>query len=178
MKNEEYFDIPSFKGLYQITKCGKVRSLDKRVNCPLNGTRLVKSKSIKLRLEKNGYFCVVLTRYRDGRRYLVHRLLAETFIPNPENKPYINHIDGVKHNNSLDNLEWCTHKENMQHAFENDLVKCLTPVKCHKNGSELRFKSQAEASRALGISRPCICAALKGNQITAGGYYWEYDNET
>ncbi len=81
-----------------------------------------KDKYLKPYLDrKNGYLSVAL--YKDGthKNYRVHRLVAETFIPNPSNLPQVNHIDGNKLNNNVDNLEWCTSKQNIQHAWKNGL---------------------------------------------------------
>lgn len=106
-------DVEGFEGIYKVSNEGVL------VGAPRHGTKGGVKKRSKI---KRGY-----ERYRlskDGKSYhkLVHRLLAEHFIPNPENKPYVNHIDGNPSNNTLDNLEWVTHLENMQHAVRTGLT--------------------------------------------------------
>lgn len=92
--------------------------------------RCYKLKPIK---RKNGYLKIVLYNEEGkGIEYGLHRLIAETFIPNPKNKPQVNHIDGNKHNNDVSNLEWCTNKENMRHAYDNYLVP-------HKTKEEMDY---------------------------------------
>jgi len=104
----EYTDIPGFPN-YKISKCGKVMSLFKN--------RVLSSSIMK----GNGYLASPLSKDGKSLSRLIHRLLAITFIPNPENKPCVNHIDGNKLNNSLDNLEWCTYYENNRHALDTGL---------------------------------------------------------
>lgn len=114
--------INGYDGLYQVSNLGRVKSLDKRV--PTNGgTRVMKGKILKGRTTKYGYLQIGLTDKNNYRvnRY-VHRLVAEAFIPNPQNKKEVNHIDCNKKNNGVDNLEWVNRKENMQHASDNNLI--------------------------------------------------------
>ena len=107
---------------YTISKLGVVRN---------NKTK----KIVKPFKNWNGYIRIALM--KDGKRYsrALHRLLAQTFIPNPENLPFINHIDGVKDNNELSNLQWCDRSQNMRHAHDNGLVKGQTGAKGSNNGS-------------------------------------------
>lgn len=101
-------DVEGFEGLYKVSNEGVLMSL------PRNGT---KGGVVKQREMKHGYIEYLL--YKDGKMYhkLAHRLVAQHFIPNPENKPCVNHIDGRPTNNKLDNLEWVTYSENVLHAL-------------------------------------------------------------
>lgn len=118
---EVWKDIKGYEGLYQISDVGRVKSLDQYIKCKKNNKRLIKGKILKTYINENGYEWVRLYNNTKRKIYRVHRLVAEAFIDNPENKPCVNHKDGNKENNKLDNLEWCTHSENMKHAFQNKL---------------------------------------------------------
>ena len=111
-----FYDISEFIGFYKISKSGDIVSVSR------NGTAGFE-KTIKPVIGTNGYLKVSLR--CNGKRYTrnIHRLLAQTFIPNNENLPCVNHIDGNKTNNSLDNLEWVSYSRNIQHAYDNFLTK-------------------------------------------------------
>ena len=107
---EEWKDVKGFEGLYQISNYGRIKSLR------FNKVRLMKP-FIK------SYYMVELCVNSVRKTFMVHRLVAEAFIPNPENKPQVNHIDGNKLNPRVDNLEWCTPSENLKHAYRTGLAK-------------------------------------------------------
>ena len=109
---ELFVDIEGYEGLYQISNLGNVKSF-KSVS---------KNKILKPVLRK-GYATVILRKNKVNKIHSIHRLLATAFISNSDNLPEVNHIDGNKLNNNLSNLEWCTHLENMRHAFNSGLVE-------------------------------------------------------
>ena len=120
IQDEVWKDIEGYEGLYQVSTCGNVKSLPK-VRRNGTGTYIQKERLLKPSNTSTGYKKVELC--KDGKRkgFKVHRLVAIAFIPNPDNKPEVNHIDGNKINNNIDNLEWVTSSENSVHAYETGL---------------------------------------------------------
>ncbi|WP_039242623.1 NUMOD4 domain-containing protein [Clostridium botulinum] len=121
-KSEKWKDIKGYEGIYQISNYGRVKSL-----IGFNGHKYIKREKIlapyKQRTNKNYSRSVVrLLRNGDKKDFKVHRLVANAFIPNPNNYNVVNHIDGNPLNNRVDNLEWCTQKMNVNHAIENELI--------------------------------------------------------
>lgn len=133
-----------------------------------------------------GYLFVDLYKHNKRHRESVHRIVANAFIPNPQNKPYINHIDGNPHNNSVKNLEWCTPLENVEHASKTICsmkqyllanIKRKKAVKQidRKSGKLVNvFSSIQEASRATGIPSSNIVCVLKGRQAYTKNFIWCY----
>lgn len=138
---------------------------------------------------KNGYLRVCLHKDKKQFNRSVHRLIAETFIPNPENKQQVNHKNGIKFDNRVENLEWCSGSENVKHAFrvlnrihprpnknkfgkDNPLSKGCVQI---KNGRVIaEFDGLSEAERVTGICHAGISACCRGKISNSGGYQWEY----
>ncbi len=139
-------------------------------------------KKVKLNQYASGRGYLVVKPYIDGKNInmYVHRLVAEAFIHNPNDKPFVNHIDGDKHNNHADNLEWVTHSENMAHASTTGLMnnnKRSKPVVCfNSSGFGMWFPSTRQADRN-GFSNECISRVCLGKSESHRGMKWEYCND-
>jgi len=172
---EEWRAIPGYEGYYEVSSLGNVRSLDKEIKANIVNNeyvnrpgRLLKQKEVK------GYKTVSLCVDYEATTWRVHRLVAMAFIPNPDSKPQVNHIDGNPANNCVNNLEWCTAKENQWHR-RNILGKTSngreTPVRCVELG--WCFPTIQGAADWLGLQKSHICHCLKGDRNTTGGYHFE-----
>jgi hypothetical protein len=130
-------DIKGYEGLYAVLTNGEIYSYSKYRH---------KGKILKQHKSDNGYLTVGLTKDKKRKTFLVHRLIASAYIPNPDNKPQVNHIDGNKQNNNIENLEWCSSSENQIHAIRKGLQKFTTKHKekaritCRKNGKDNKGK--------------------------------------
>ena len=111
---EVWKDVVGYEGLYQVSNFGNVKSLGN------NFTR--KERFLKLSPQSKGYLTVVLQKNATRKMVLVHRLVAEHFIDNSESKPQVNHINGDKTDNRVENIEWVSHRENLDHAIKNNLT--------------------------------------------------------
>lgn len=187
MDNETWKDIKDYKGLYQISNLGKIKKLEKRLISYYKDGRIYKGykkeKILKNRLYNNGYYGVVLSKNNKQKNIFIHRILAIYFIPNPENKLEVNHKDGNKQNNDINNLEWVTKSENQKHAFKiglkkvsikNNYMLAQKPVYCKELNKT--FKSISEASRILNLHISSISEIARkiGYRKTTGGYSFEY----
>ena len=120
---EIWKDIKNYEGFYQISNLGRVKSLARFKNGKSGSLVPVKEIILKQKINEQGYALVHLRKNREQSWPTIHRLVAEAFIPNVDNKPTVNHVDCNKMNNTVSNLEWSLHSEQMQHAVENNLLE-------------------------------------------------------
>ena len=122
MINEYYANIKGYEDLYQISNYGTIKSVTHYIIDKKGKSRLMKGKILKQTPDrKNGYLSVSLMKEGKKQTFRTHKLVASTFIPNPDKLPQVNHIDGDKENNYVGNLEWCSCKDNIHHAWKNKL---------------------------------------------------------
>lgn len=161
--------IKDYEGLYQVSNLGNVRSLNRKIK-----NRNLKEKIKKFDKTKFGYLRVELNNNGKKKKYLVHRLVAQTFLDNPNNYPCVNHKDENKNNNIVSNLEWCDYLYN--NLYNNKHKKNWVKVKqLDKNNNIINiFESITEASKKTNIIQCKISNCLHNRQKTAGGYYWQY----
>lgn len=166
---EEWRPVLGFEKSYEISSLGNLRNIR-------NG-KLLKGQGVR-----SGYIVNILCEKQRKKTVRRHRLVAEAFIPNPEKKPEVNHINGDKLDNRVENLEWATHRENTDHAWLTGLTKLPAPtervVSQYYDGRWLAtYRSIKIASQISGADDSCILQCCKGNRASAGGYEWKYGGE-
>ena len=183
---EVWRDITGFEGCYAVSNMGRVKSLDRELPHKTHGVwhireRVLKPGEIGNRNGKQSYLAVML--HTGGGKMMpcrIHRLVAEAFIPNPDGKEQVNHIDGNKANNRADNLEWCTSQENVDHAWKHGLCENVGRVNARPVVNEDTgqvFRSIKEAELACHISPGAIQHCVGRKTKTAAGYRWRYLDE-
>ena len=175
---EIWKDIKGYEGLYKVSNTGKIKSLNYR--------HTGREKMLNLSVNNKGYLIVKLWKNRKFKSFRLHRLVAEAFIPNPNNLPFINHKSEIKTQNNVENLEWCDAKYNNNYGTRKERVaektingKCSkTVLQIDKNTNEVisEFPSIHQVERQLGISHISECCLGKRN--TAGKYKWKYKEES
>lgn len=181
---EVWKDIESFEGLYQVSNQGRVRSLTREVRFGPH-TRMARGKMLSLNSLSNGYPIVILTNGVDVRKTAkIHRLVAEAFIPNPDNLATIDHINNIKTDNRVENLRWCSNEDNVRYAWEDGLRGPVNPdairalaertAKPVVRSDGERFKSVVDAARAIGVTDNAVHAVLHGRNKTCRGYTFVY----
>lgn len=165
---EIWKDIVGYEGLYKVSNLGKVMSFWGK-----------KPKLLKPQKENSGYLHIVLINNTKSRtNFYLHRLVAQAFLPNPNNLPCVNHKDENKTNNRVSNLEFCTHKFNINYGTAKERIakKLSKPVlQYDKNGNFIKeYPSTKDAERKTGLYQESICRVCKGKYHTCGGYIWKY----
>ena len=184
MEKEIWKDIKGYEGYYQVSNLGNIRTLERKI---INNGKIMTRKARTTKQRKKGkYYCVTLSKNGIVKEYTVHRLVAQAFIPNPDNKPYVDHINTNIYDNRVENLRWCTQKENCNNPLTK--IKHINSIKVGKlnpnskeilqfslNGDFIRkWDCIADVKRNLeyhtsSISNCCLC-----NRKTAYGYKWKY----
>lgn len=188
MKQEETWkDVFGFEGLYKVSNLGNILRLPKTTSRISHGDIFYGAKILSTdSLDKDGYVKTALR--KDGKRYYlrVHRLVAEAFLENPDNLPVVNHKNGIKNDNRLINLEWCTISENTKHAFDElgrkghsgGTNRPVAMINKDTNRVIKVFDSIKEASIYLGLKgSTSVWQALQDNWRTCKGYKWKYYKE-
>lgn len=153
MLSENAKDIPGYEGLYAVTEDGRVYSHSRVVKAAHGSTQLRKGRWLKQHENNKGYLYLPLSVDGVKVKWLVHRLVALAFVPNPEGKPFINHIDNNRKNNNASNLEWCTQKENMKHCSSQGRVK-FPSLKGENNPiSKLSYEQVIEIKKSKGVNQ-------------------------
>lgn len=158
---EKWVPVAGYENLYEVSNCGGVRSIGRMVDNWPKGKRFIEGRTLKTTNEKCWYPCVDLRGIKGVRKVeQVHRLVAKAFIERVPGKPFINHKDGIKINNNVNNLEWCTQKENMEHASRLGLLSTETSGPGEKSpAAKLNDGSVLEIKRRLLKGERCadIC---------------------
>lgn len=188
MENIEIWkDIQGYEGFYQVSDCGKVKSLERDVYYQNGTVHHLKEKILAHFLDKDGYQIVNLCKNGEIKKMRVHRLVAMAFIPNPENKSQINHKNEVKTNNVVENLEWCEASYNINYGTRTE--RSVQNRRSYKLGDNPRAKAvfceelnktfdcARRAEEELGIDASSISQMCKGKLKTAGGFHWRYADD-
>lgn len=171
---EIWKDITGYEGYFQVSSLGNFRSLDRTIKYKDSGTRLYPGKSLLTETIVEGYQRIVLMKDAVKKRYMCHRLVAQEFIPNPENKPFINHINGNKADNRVENLEWCTQSENELHGYRilgNTMAGKTFPKRIKCIETDTVFPSMLQTVNWIG-NHACIEGLKKA--IVANRKYHDY----
>ena len=178
---EEWLSIRGFEGAYEVSNLGRVRSLERieavRTSKISPFKRKRKGKFLKQYVDRYGYMKVVLQNGKPNY-FTVHRLVATAFIPNPEGKDSVDHVDCNTKNNCVWNLRWVTNKENLYHSHSlgRQIINATPIVAKNDKGEIFHFPSQREASRHTGLTQSTISRALRGKKIK--GWYIEHDSKS
>lgn len=200
MENEIWKDVPNYEGYYQVSNLGNVKSLSRKRKAGIeNVFAILKERYLTPKDNKHGYLYVDLSKEKNVKRFYIHRLVLMAFLDNYDGSKEVNHINEIKSDNRLCNLELCNHKYNANYGtkiertkatmIKNDSINKII-MKRNLNGSYgaeksviavkdnivLDFKSISEASRKLGVSAGHICNCCKGIRNIANGYKFYYKN--
>lgn len=169
---EEFVPINGYECIYEINRKGVIKRISRLVIKNV-GSGFCKDKFMRERIGPDGYYYLRLCKNRKQNRQRIHRMIAITFIPNPQNKPCVNHINGIKTDNRVENLEWCTISENAIHSYKTGLNKQRQrSVTCTKTGKV--WDSISDCAKDNNIKYYTLCSKVNGRRTNNTTYI--YDN--
>ena len=178
-KIEEWRPVVGYEGLYEVSDWGNVRSVQRTIKTS-TGERKYKERLLTLYKKENNYYIVSLWNAGVGKYKFVHKLVAEAFIPNPENKPTVNHINHIRTDNRIENLEWATIPEQFDDIWK--AIRKNYPSyskKVYKYSADGKlisiYPSTMEVERELGISNGSVSKWCLGKRKDKNGYIWSYN---
>lgn len=165
---EEWKDIPGYKGRYQASSHGQIKSLSRLIPCIHNAKRRIRERILSQHIMNANYYTAHICYDMNNKTMLVHRLVAMAFLSNPENKPEVNHKNGIRLDNRVENLEWVTSKENTAHArgsglFDNSGEKHYLSKLTIKNVNSIRRNknlTHKQLGEKYGVNRRTITDVL------------------
>ena len=163
---------------YQVSNMGRVKSLERNVVKGNGGLYKIEEKILKSIKKRDGYLQINLSKEGKQKTCLIHRLVASTFLDNPNNFFEVNHIDEDKTNNRVDNLEWCSREYNCNYGTRNKRIS-IPILQFSLDGKLIRkWDSAREVEKELNIAHSQItaCCKKRKNYKSAGGYIWKYKN--
>lgn len=184
MGKEKWLPVLGYEGFYEVSDTGRMRSLDRVVKGNRGQAKPIKGRILKCFVNHDGYIRVALSKNSKVKKVAVHRLVAESFLENPNQYPVVNHIDEVKDNNEVSNLEWCTQSENVLHG--NGIEKMMSSEKWKatrgerglvfqdlETGEKKEYYSLREADRD-GFSRRSIARSIERGDGIYKNKKWIY----
>ena len=174
---EIWKDVVGYEGLYKVSNKGNIKSVGRFVEYNKHHKhtkQFRKSKKLTQVIMKNNYLRVEMSKNNVHKLILVHRIVEQAFIPNQLNKKQVNHINGIKTDNRVENLEWATCKENMKHAWDHNLYKNNKPILQIKDGIIVAEYRSAYECRKLGYSPQGIGKVALGKRKSAYGFQWRF----
>lgn len=176
MQKEVWKDIKGYEGLYKVSNLGRVKSLFRIIKTIKGYNITIQEKILKPIVDNTGYFVVSLWKNNKHSRPHIHRLVSETFVTNIQSKPFVNHIDGNKLNNNVNNLEWCTCRENNIHAWKIGLINSCRKINQYDlNGNFIKtWNSVKEANNYYKTSHISECCNPNSKRNITKGFLWKY----
>lgn len=176
-QEEIWKDVKGYKGIYQISNFGRVKSLARFIIVK-NHKRFLKEKMIKTNIDIYGYEYFIMNKNCHKKHCKIHRLVAETFLENPFNYTMINHKDENKQNNNVNNLEWCNAKYNLNYGNRSKkYMKPVAMIDLNTNKIIKIFKSLKDVEIELKINHSKVSSVCHNHRKSAGGYKWKFLSE-
>lgn len=173
-----------YSGYYMVSNKSNIKRLETTIPTKIKHNQCItrKERLMKPTISSKGYLYIKLSKNGIAKGFQVHRIVAEVFIPNPDNKPQVNHLDENPLNNNVNNLVWATIKENINYGTRTQRAteKLNIAINQYDSNNNLvrSWSSMHEAKNIGGFNPVCICRCCKGTQKTHKGYIWRYTNKT